>query len=114
VFLRSAEELAAVAAFEPFAKPGAAPLLVVFLKRPLDPDALKKIMALRSETDDFRAHGRELYWLSQRGAGGSPVAPAVGRILGKQGTMRSVTTVRKLAAKYSATASSRRPRSSSS
>ena len=100
VFLRSIDELAAVAAYEPFARPGAATVLVVFLKHPLDPEASKRIMALRSETDDFRAHGRELYWLSQRGAGGSPVAPVVGRIVGKQGTMRNVTTVRKLAAKY--------------
>lgn len=99
VYLRSGEEVAAVAAHEPFDVPDDASLFVVFLRDAPDRAMWSKVTGLRSEYDDFAARKREVYWMTRRGFSGSTVAPAFGKIC-VNGTMRNVTTVRKLAAKY--------------
>jgi uncharacterized protein (DUF1697 family) len=103
-FLRTPAELAAIAAYEPFpssAIAGAKGLYVGFLHVAPGADAAAKLLALRSPTDDFRVHGRELYWLASEGMGLSKISTAaLERLLGARTTTRNVTTVRKLAAKY--------------
>ena len=103
-FLRSPAELAAVAAYEPF--PSAGPdtsLYVAFLKTPPAAESSQKLAALRTETDEFYVHARELYWLRRGGLSESTISGALlERTLGGPMTMRNVTTVRKLAAKYAA------------
>jgi uncharacterized protein (DUF1697 family) len=108
VFLRSCEELAAIAAHEPLAsargaassgREDACTRHVVFLKAAADQAVKTKIAALRTMDDDFHAHRRELYWKT-RASFQSPVAVPFGKIVGSGGTMRNLTTVRKLAAKY--------------
>jgi uncharacterized protein (DUF1697 family) len=102
-FLRSTTELSAIATYEPFeaariAKAHA--LHVNFFKQPLSPEVCKKILALRSASEDFDVNGRELYWLTAVPMSESIAARPLLKAIGDLGTMRNVTTVRKLAAKH--------------
>ena len=100
-FLRSCEELAAIAQHEPFdTVPDGCLMHVCFLKSAADKVTRDKLNALRTKDDDFAAHKRELFWKTRGSFGGSPAAVPFGKIAGSIGTMRNVTTVRKLAAKY--------------
>ena len=103
-FLRTTEELAAIAGYEPF-PPQDAPvhgMYVSFFKAPLSGESREKVLALRSETDDFHVHGRELYWLCRTRLSDSPLfsGTLLAKAVGAPSTMRNVTTVRKMAAKY--------------
>lgn len=103
-FLRTEEELAALAKYEPFKKShlkDAAQLYVGFLVEPPRPAAAKLIAAFRSEIDDFHVHGREVYWLCQTGQGDSKFNNArFEKMLNTRATWRGINTVRRLAAKY--------------
>lgn len=101
-FVRSCEEVAAIAEHEPFDLPADCKLHVVFLKAAVEKAVRAKLDALRTKDDDFYAHKRELYWMTRGSFGGSPAAVPLGKLVGTIGTMRNVTTVRKLAAKYRA------------
>ncbi len=58
-------------------------------------------MALRTEVDDFRVHGREIHWLCRVGQSESDFSNAVfEKTTGVRATFRNINTVRKLAAKY--------------
>ena len=100
-FLRTPEELAAAAALRPFdgvEDGGGRTLMVSFHKEPPDAALRARLDALRTPTDDFRVHAREVYWLTGPRMSESPVGPQVTKALGA-GTMRNATTVRKLAEK---------------
>ena len=104
-FLRTPAELAAAAQYQPF--PDADPLgdegglFVSFLRTAPGEEARQKLPALRTSTDDFAIHERELYWLCRTRISDSRVSGALlEKTLGLPATMRNVTTVRKLAAKY--------------
>lgn len=103
-FLRTDAELAEVAGREPFPAPhidAAAALNVAFLKDAPDAEAERRLRGLRPDVDDFRVRGREVYWLCRRKQGESDFSNAVlEKTLGRRSTMRSVNTVKKLAAKY--------------
>ncbi len=65
-FLRTDAELAAIANYKPFrpsALDAAAALNIAFLAEKLDDKSKQKLMALRTEIDDFHVHEREVYWL---------------------------------------------------
>jgi len=104
-FLRSEAELAAIARYQPFAEAriAAAPTLCVgFLGAPLDAAAQKLLMAMKSEIDDFHVHGRELYWLCTRRQSDSKFSNArFERALKLSATFRGITTITRLAEKYS-------------
>lgn len=103
-FLRSATEVAAVAACEPFAaveRAAAQAFVVGFLARPLAGHELAALGALRTQIDDFQCVGREVYWLCRRKQSESSFSSAVfERRVKVRATFRGVSTVRKLAAKY--------------
>lgn len=103
-FLRTPAELAVVAEHEAFpasAVAKAKALYVGFLHVPPSAEGAKKLLTLRSDTNDFHVHGREFYWLAGEGMGASKISNTVlERLLGARTTMRSITTVRKLALKY--------------
>ena len=107
-FVRSPAELQAVAVFEPFARgeldrPGAS-LYVGFLHAAPSAAAREKVLAQRTDVDDLHLHGKELHWLARRKMSDSRISGAsLERALGMPMTMRNITTVRKLAAKYPAT-----------
>ena len=100
-FLRTPGEIAAVAAHRPFAAEGlesAFGLMIAFLKRPPDDAATARLMTYRRASDDFAVHGREVYWLRHTQQSETNFAGAtLERSLKMPATVRSVTTVRKLA-----------------
>jgi len=103
-FVRTLAEVQQVAAYEPFSAAVTATayhaIYVSFLREPPSAEARAAVAALCSPTDDFHVQGRELYWLSRVPFSESKVAgPLLERILGMPATSRSVTSVRKLAAK---------------
>jgi len=102
-FIRSIEELSAIAAYRPFGdgEPAGSKLSIVFLKSAPDAALRRNIEALRLATDDFHVKGREVYWLCRGGRmSESPVGVRFGKVLGTNGTMRNVTTIRKLVARH--------------
>jgi len=103
-FVRTAGELASVAAREPFSRSrldGAAAFVVGFLAAPLDRAAVERLMALRTGFDDFHVDAREIYWLSRRRQGESTFSNAAfEKAVGTRTTFRSMTTIGKMAAKY--------------
>lgn len=103
VFLRSAAELGAVAAHEPFDAKVVAKskgkLQVSFLKKKPTAAAKKKALALASEEDLLAIEGRELYWLPSGGISESDLdLKAIDAALGA-GTLRTMGTVEQIAAK---------------
>jgi uncharacterized protein (DUF1697 family) len=103
-FIRTDAEVAAVAQYKPFADSAlqsARALNVAFLAGPLPDAAQKALMGLKTDIDDFHAHGREVYWLCQKKQSESTFSNAVfERTLKIQTTFRGFNTVLKLAAKY--------------
>lgn len=103
-FIRTDAELAAIARTQPFSQAqldAAAAFNIAFLAEPLDAPSVEKLMALRTEIDDFRAHGREIYWLCRKKQSESTISNAVfEKTLGRQSTLRGASTIQKLAAKY--------------
>ncbi len=103
-FLRSDRELTAIAGYAPFPKSAVAAALafnVAFLGDPLDAVATRKVMALETDIDSFRVHGREVYWLCRTRQSDSRFSNAVlERTLGRRSTIRGASTIAKLAAKY--------------
>ncbi len=103
-FVRTDAEVAAIASQEPFspdAVTGAATFCVAFLKRPPTPEQLRQLMALRSEVHDFHVSNREVFWLSKLKQSDPAFAKVqLERVLGGTATIRGVSTVRRLAAKY--------------
>ena len=105
-FLRTPEELAAVARHTPFAaaelETDGNVLYVAFLADEPDDEAVRKLLAQATAVDEFHVNGREVYWLSRKRLGESKFSGALlERTLGAQATVRNSTTVGKLAAKYS-------------
>jgi uncharacterized protein (DUF1697 family) len=105
-FIRSAAEIAAVAGHKPFSAdlldmPGSS-LYILFLRDAATDVMRKRLNDLRSETDDFHTHGREIYWWSRGKMSESPLftGTRLEKAVGVSSTMRNSTTVRKMAAKY--------------
>lgn len=102
-FVRTPAELADVAGHRPF--PGVdldgAGLYVAFLGVTPTLEAQRRLLAFSSDTDAFEVRSREVYWLAQQRISESSFSGArLEKALGLPATMRNVTTVRKLAAKY--------------
>lgn len=106
VFLRSAREVAAIAAREPFAAKAIAASKgkpqVQLLGRKPDAKAAKDALALAGPDDLMVVEGRELHWLPSVGLSETEVdLKALDRALGK-GTMRTAGTIEAIATKYCA------------
>jgi uncharacterized protein (DUF1697 family) len=103
-FIRTGAELAAVASYRPFSQSeldGAAALNIAFLAAGLDDKSSQKLMALRTEIDEFHIHAREIYWLCRKKQSGSKISNAVmEKAIGQKSTLRGANTVQKMAAKY--------------
>lgn len=105
-FVRNAKELAACAACEPFdesdAKASGHTSYVGFLKSIPGEAASKKVMSLANKDHGFHISSREVYWLSRVSFSDSTISGTVlAKSLGQPTTLRNMTTVKKLAAKYS-------------
>jgi hypothetical protein len=77
-------------------------LYVGFLKNEPDERGRRAVAGFRTATDDFAVRAREVYWLRRRTADSVFAPPPLEKTLGGPITMRGVTTVRKIAAKYGA------------
>lgn len=104
VFLRSAAELRAVAAHEPFdaAALGASKgkLQVAFLLEKPKAAVRKKVLALATDEDRLAIEGRELYWLPRGGVSESDLdLNVIGGALGLT-TIRTMGTVEQIVTKY--------------
>jgi uncharacterized protein (DUF1697 family) len=105
VFLRSLEEVAAIAARQPF-DPGAVAkskgkLQVSFLAKKPTAAAKGKALAQATDEDLLAIEGRELYWLPSGGVSESDLdLKAIEAALGP-GTIRTMGTIEQIAAKSS-------------
>lgn len=104
-FIRTPAELDAITKYRPFGDDADGHTMYVnFVYEPLAKEAVERLEALRTEVDEFHAHGREFYWLARKKISESLVSgPMIAKAIGKvPSTNRNVTTVQKLAAKYPA------------
>lgn len=105
-FIRTMEELQLVASYQPFPSlaldPDVDTLSILFLAAPLPVDLHAAFLSFRTPMDEFSIHQREIYWLCRGKTSDSLVNWS---LLGKNvpspaATVRNVTTIRKLVAKY--------------
>ena len=100
-FVRTREELAAIAEAVPFGPVSRGAVHVGFLVAEPDADASDRVSALGNDVDTFRLVGREVYWLARNGMGRSTITGAqLERALAAPTTMRNLNTVHRLLAKY--------------
>lgn len=98
-FIRSIEELQAVAAHQPFKDDRPGSLYVLFLKLKPTAQATRQLLACANEVDRFHVHGRQAYWHAGKGFARSTFSGArIEKLLGPA-TARNITTVRRLALK---------------
>ena len=102
-FLRTDDELASVAAHRAFpeAKMVGGTVYVAFLAVEPSHAAAEALTSHRGEVDEFKIHGREVYWLCRKNFSDSEFSGSrLEKTLGMRTTVRNSTTVRKLVAKY--------------
>jgi Uncharacterized protein conserved in bacteria len=104
-FIRTISEIADIANYQPFQQSDlelAIAFNVAFLAGVPSDELKQKLMALRTDIDNFHVNGREVYWLSRKKQSESTFSNAVfEKILGQKSTLRGVNTIKKMAAKYS-------------
>jgi uncharacterized protein (DUF1697 family) len=105
-FIRSSSELAAIAQYKPFddseLNTAGNTLYIGFMANVPSDIAKANLRALATKVDDFHLDGREVYWLCRKSFSQSEISGALlAKTLGMPATLRNVTTVKKLAAKYS-------------
>ncbi len=98
-FARTTAELGQLVSGQPFSG-AAGRYYVTFLKQAPNPESTERLLALRSEIEDFAVVGRELHWLVRQGFETKLTGAQIERAAGGPGTARNITTVVKLAAKY--------------
>ena len=106
-FVRTDAEIERVAGhppFPPLKMRDAHALNIGFLKAPLGAAATRALMAFASEVDDFHTHDREIYWLcrAERQSDSKFSNVKLEKSISAYCTFRSISTVMKLAAKYTA------------
>jgi uncharacterized protein (DUF1697 family) len=103
-FLRNARQIAAVADHPPFPTPmmdEAEAVVIGFLQEPLTPEQEQTLQSMRTDIDEFHTFGREIYWLCRKKQSESTFSnSAFERKVGVEATFRTMSTVRKLSAKY--------------
>lgn len=104
VYLRSGEELVAIAAHEPFeaahVRASKGKLQVALLREKPAAAAAKRALTLATEEDRLAIAGRELYWLPDGGLSESDLdLKALAAVLGPT-TIRTKGTIEQIAAKH--------------
>jgi uncharacterized protein (DUF1697 family) len=103
-FLRSVEEVTAIANYKAFDESQMAEsraLNVGFLKQALDKKSLAVLESLKNDIDDFHAAGREVYWLCKLKQSQSKFNNNVfEKTLKLRATFRGMRTIERLAVKY--------------
>jgi len=101
VFVRSAAALSAIARTDAFpderSGAGGPTRYVMFLRDRPAAAAVRRVMELRSETDDLRVEGREVWWLCRASMRESTVSGArIEKALGSPVTVRNLNTIVRL------------------
>lgn len=101
VFLRTGEEMRAIAANEPFgSNPAGGKLQISMLRERPSAAARKQVLAHASDDDKLAFGDRELYWLPKGGTQESALdLESIDELLGVS-TMRTKGTVEQMTAKY--------------
>ena len=102
-FIRSQSELESIATFEPSEPaPTDQSVYVIFLPEAADVELRRSLDNLRSDTDRFEFAGREAYWLIRGKLSESPLFGVdLTKVTGRAPTtIRNMTTIRRLVAKY--------------
>ena len=103
-FVRTAEEVAAIAKAKVFPEEGEAGITthVGFMHEALAPETARKLVAVRTHEDEFRIRGREYYWLCRVRTSDSKVwtLPEIKALRLPTSSMRNLTSIRKLVAKH--------------
>jgi len=103
-FIRTPAEIVAIVKHRPFPGPAMAAALslnVGLLKGPPPPEKKAALARLKTDSDEVRAHGSELYWICLKRQSESKISNAVfERALKEKATFRGLRTMEKLAAKY--------------
>ncbi|MGB9270503.1 MAG: DUF1697 domain-containing protein [Pseudolabrys sp.] len=103
-FVRGEDELAKIANYRPF--PGSTfdetwQSNIIFLADNLNTKLKQNIRALRTKTDAFEVHGRELYWRRRRKQNGALFSTVpLEKILGPAFTVRGANTIKRIVSKY--------------
>ena len=110
-FIRTPKEIVEIVRDIPFASDDVNSegnsLFVVLIDEEPDVHTAKQLRIRRSEVDELRVAGREIYWL--RRPSDDPVAPPpMSEILGVHATVRSLHTMMRLADRYASTARPKR------
>jgi uncharacterized protein (DUF1697 family) len=103
VFIRTHAELNAIVASDPIDKRLMldVDVNVILLAHNLDQKDRAKLMALATETDRFRVHGRQVYWWRHKKPGTSLFSTLpLANVLSEPFTIRSANTIRRLVAKW--------------
>lgn len=103
-FLRTGSQLREIVGYKPFPKSKLGPkatVHVIFMDTPLERQSSQNVKALRTEFDEYRELGREIYWLRSRKPGASPYTTIpLEKALRTPFTIRSQQTVMKIYSKY--------------
>jgi uncharacterized protein (DUF1697 family) len=103
-FVRSQGELAAIVgrdAFPHAATASAHGVYVAFLAESPAPAVRERLLMASTATDEIALHGRELHWLCRSRFSDSALSgPLLEKAVGAPVTVRNMTTLRKLAARF--------------
>jgi uncharacterized protein (DUF1697 family) len=102
VFIRTRAELKKIASLEPFkdSETRGADLNIILLANNLNERSKAKLLVLKTETDEFRVRGREIYWSRRKKPGTLLFATVpLAKVLHAPFTIRGTNTIRKLVAK---------------
>ena len=103
-FVRGEDELAKIANHRPF--PGSKfdetwQSNIIFLADNLNNKLKRGMYALRTKTDEFEVHGREVYWRRRRKQNGALFSTVpLEKILGPAFTVRGANTITRIVSKY--------------
>ena len=98
-FIRTPGELQSLVAGSPFSDDPGTMRFVVFLSEPLDDKTVRRLSVRRNTSEILHPRGLEIYWERKHVAdGGSPLA--LSNFIGAPATVRSFSTVTRLAADY--------------
>jgi uncharacterized protein (DUF1697 family) len=100
LFVRTIQEIAAMAEACPFAPLDGQTAYVTILEKKPDKKSVDALLSLRSEADDFAVVGREVFNLRRDRDASIFSNNFIEKTLGVAGTTRNLTTIKKLAGKY--------------
>ncbi len=104
VLIRTDAELSKIADYKPFSESkidAAGEFNIIFLPDTLSQKLIRAVRTLRTATDEFHVHGREIFWLRRRKKGGLSFSTVpLEKTLVLPFTIRSAKTVKKMAMNY--------------